>query len=71
VPQGLGIVRGHYRPPSQVRSPGVVAVGTERFTQPGWPIPTIGVLVALMLCGGLAVTTTRRARRRVRVGHAA
>ena len=42
----------------------------EPSGQPGWLIPALGVLVALVLCGGLAVTTTRRARRRVRVGHA-
>jgi ABC-type amino acid transport substrate-binding protein len=43
----------------------------EPSGQPDWLIPAIGVLAALVLCGGLAVTTTRRARRRVRVGHAA
>jgi hypothetical protein len=43
----------------------------EPSGQPGWLIPAIGVLAALALCGGLAVTTTGRTRRRVRVGHAA
>ena len=43
----------------------------EPSGQPGWLIPAIGVLVALVLCGGLAVTTTRRARRRVRADQAA
>ena len=43
----------------------------EPSGQPSWLIPAIGVLAALALCGGLAVTTTRRTRRRVRVGHAA
>ena len=42
----------------------------EPSGQGGWLIPAIGVLVALVLCGGLAVTTTRRTRRRVPVGHA-
>ena len=37
----------------------------------GWLIPAIGVLAALALCGGLAVTTIRRARRRVQAGQAA
>ena len=43
----------------------------EPSGQSGWLIPAIGVLAALALCGGLAVTTTRRTRRRARVGHAA
>ena len=43
----------------------------EPSGQPGWLIPAIGALAALTLCGGLAVTITRRARRRTRVGHAA
>ena len=72
MPQGLGIARGHYRPPSQVRSPGVVAVGTERFTQPGWLLASLGGLAAaLALIAGLAMLATQRAGRRVRAGHAA
>jgi hypothetical protein len=43
----------------------------EPSGQPGWLIPAIGVLAALALCGGLAVTTTRRAHRRVRARPAA
>jgi hypothetical protein len=40
--------------------------------QPDWLAPAIGVLAAaLALSGGLAVTITRRARRRVRAGQAA
>jgi hypothetical protein len=37
---------------------------------PGWLIPAIGVLAALTLGGGLAVTTTRQARRRVQARQA-
>ena len=43
----------------------------EPSGQPGWLTPAVAVLAALTLCGGLAVTITRRARRRARVGHAA
>jgi hypothetical protein len=44
----------------------------EPSGQPDWLVPAIGVLAAaLALSGGLAVTTTRRARRRVRAGQAA
>jgi hypothetical protein len=40
--------------------------------QPGWLIPSLGVLAAaLVLAGGLAVLAARRAGRRARVGHAA
>jgi hypothetical protein len=43
----------------------------EPSGQPGWLTPAVAVLAALTLCSGLAVTITRRARRRTRVGHAA
>ena len=43
----------------------------EPSGQPSWLVPAIGVLATLALCGGLAATITRRARRRARVGHAA
>jgi hypothetical protein len=46
-------------------------VPSKPTRQPRWLIASLVVLVALALCGGLAVTTTRRARRRTRVGHAA
>jgi hypothetical protein len=40
--------------------------------QPGWLLPSLGVLAAaLVLAGGLAVLAARRAGRRARVGHAA
>jgi hypothetical protein len=40
--------------------------------QPGWLVPGLGVLAAAVaLASGLAVLTAKRARRRVRVGHAA
>jgi hypothetical protein len=54
------------------RHPGNVrARSTEPSGRPGWLVPGLGVLAAaLVLAGGLAVTT-RRARRRVRVGQAA
>jgi hypothetical protein len=44
---------------------------TEPSGQPGWLIPATGVLAALALCGGLAMTITRRARRRVQARPAA
>jgi len=44
----------------------------EPSGQPGWLVLGLGVLAAaLALAGGLAVTTTRRARRRVRAGQVA
>jgi len=40
--------------------------------QPGWLLPSLGVLAAaLVLAGGLAVLAAKRAGRRARVGHAA
>jgi len=40
--------------------------------QPGWPVASLGVLVAaLALIAGVAVMAARRARRRVRAGQAA
>jgi hypothetical protein len=67
------------RPPTEAqvdkswRHPGNVrARPAEPSGQPGWPVLGLGVLAAaLALTGGLAVTTTRRARRRVRVRQAA
>jgi hypothetical protein len=67
------------RPPTEARvgeswrHPGTVrARSAEPSGQPGWRVLGLGVLAAaLALAGGLAVTTTRRARRRVRVGQAA
>jgi hypothetical protein len=52
--------------PAQAPAP----VRSKSTGQPRWLIASLAVLVALALCGGLAVTTTRRARRRTRVGHA-
>jgi hypothetical protein len=46
-------------------------VPSEATRQPRWLIASLVALVALALCGGLAVATTRRARRRTRVEHAA
>jgi hypothetical protein len=44
----------------------------EPSGQPGWLIPSLGVLAAaLVLAGGLAVLAAKRAGRRARVGHAA
>jgi hypothetical protein len=44
----------------------------EPSGQPGWLIPSLGVLAAaLVLAGGLAVLAARRAGRRARIGHAA
>jgi hypothetical protein len=44
----------------------------EPSRQPGWLIPSLGVLAAaLVLAGGLAVLAANRAGRRARVGHAA
>jgi hypothetical protein len=44
----------------------------EPSGQPGWLVLGLGVLAAaLALAGGLAVTTTRRARRRMRAGQVA
>jgi hypothetical protein len=44
----------------------------EPSGQPGWLIPSLGVLAAaVVLAGGLAVLAVRRAGRRARVGHAA
>jgi hypothetical protein len=44
----------------------------ELSGQPGWLIPSLGILAAvLVLAGGLAVLAARRAGRRARVGHAA
>ena len=67
------------RPPTEAqvgeswRYPGNVrARSAEPSGRPGWLVAGLGVLVAaLVLAGGLAVTTTRRARRGVRVGQAA
>lgn len=54
--------------PAQVPAP----VPAESSGQPGWLIPSLGVLTAaLVLSGGLAVMAARRASRRVRAGHAA
>jgi hypothetical protein len=40
--------------------------------QPGWLLPSLGVLAAvLVLAGGLAALAAKRAGRRARVGHAA
>jgi hypothetical protein len=39
--------------------------------QPGWLIPSLGVLAAvLVLTGGLGVLAAKRTRRRARLGHA-
>jgi hypothetical protein len=74
------IADGTRRPPTEAkvgeswRHPVNVPVRpAEPTRQPGWLIASsLGVLVAgLALTGGLAVTTTRRARRRVRAGEAA
>jgi hypothetical protein len=55
-----------WRYPGSVRAP-----SAEPSGRPGWLVPGLVVLAAaLVLTGGLAVTTTRRARRRVRVGQA-
>jgi hypothetical protein len=44
----------------------------EPSRQPGWLVPSLGVLAAvLVLAGGLAVLAARRAGRRARVRHAA
>jgi hypothetical protein len=44
----------------------------EPSGQPGWLIPSLGVLAAvLVLAGGLAALAAKRAGRRARVGHAA
>jgi hypothetical protein len=67
------------RPPTEAqvgeswRHPGNVrARPAEPSGQPDWLVLAIGVLAAaLALAGGLAVTTTRRTRRRVRIGQAA
>jgi hypothetical protein len=67
------------RPPTEAqvgeswRHPGNVrARSAEPGGRPGWLVLGLGVLAAaLALAGGLAVTTTRRARRRVRAGLAA
>jgi hypothetical protein len=67
------------RPPTEAqvgeswRHPGNVrARPAESSGQPGWLVLGLGALVAaLALAGGLAVTTTRRTRRRVRAGQAA
>jgi hypothetical protein len=67
------------RPPTEAqvgdswRHPASVPVRpAEPSGQPGWLVLGLGVLAAaLALAGGLAVTTTRRARRRVRAGQAA
>lgn len=55
------------------RHPGNVrARSVEPSGRPGWLVPGLGMLAAaLVLAGCLAVTTTRRARRRVQVGQAA
>ena len=74
-----GITDDSRRPPTEAqvgeswRHPGNVRVRpAEPSGQPGWLVLGLGVLAAaLALAGGLAVTTTRRARRRVRVGQAA
>ena len=74
-----GIADDTRRPPTEAqvdkswRHPGNVrARPAEPSGQPGWPVLGLGVLAAaLALAGGLAVTTTRRARRRVRVRQAA
>jgi hypothetical protein len=74
-----GIADDGRRPPTEAqvgeswRHPGNVrARPAESSGQPGWLVPGLGVLAAaLALAGGLAVTTTRRTRRRVRAGQAA
>jgi hypothetical protein len=74
-----GIADDLRRPPTEAqvgeswRHPGNVrARPAEPSGQPGWLVLGLGVLAAaLALAGGLAVTTSRRARRRVRVGQAA
>jgi hypothetical protein len=43
----------------------------EPSGQPGWLVPSLGVLAAaLAVSGGLAVMAAKRASRRVRAGHA-
>jgi hypothetical protein len=67
------------RPPTEAqvgeswRHPASVPVRpAEPSGQPGWLVLGLGVLAAaLALSAGLAVTTTRRARHRVRAGQAA
>jgi hypothetical protein len=74
-----GIADDTRRPPTEAqvgeswRHPGNIrARRAEPSGQPGGLVLGLGVLaVVLVLAGGLAVTTTRRARRRVRVGQAA
>ena len=74
-----GITDDSRRPPTEAqvgeswRHPGNVRARPAAPTgQPSWLVLGLGVLAAgLALAGGLAVTTTRRARRRVRVGQAA
>jgi hypothetical protein len=66
------------RPPTEAqvdeswRYPGNVrARSAEPSRRPGWLVPGLGALAAaLVLAGGPAVITTRRVRRRVRVGQA-
>jgi hypothetical protein len=53
--------------PAQVPAP----VSAEPSGQPGWLLPSLGVLAAFALAGGLAVLAARRAGRRTRLGHAA
>jgi hypothetical protein len=44
----------------------------EPSGQPSWLIPSLGVLAAaLVLAGGLAVLTSKRAGRKARIKHAA
>jgi hypothetical protein len=67
------------RPPSEAqvgeawRHPTSAPVSpAEPGGQPGWLLPSLGVLAAaLVLAGGLAVLAAKRAGRRARVGHAA
>jgi hypothetical protein len=56
------------QPPAQVPAP----VPYAPLGQPGWLVPSLGVLVAaLALVAGVAVMAAKRANRRVRAGHAA
>jgi hypothetical protein len=56
------------QPPAQVPAP----VPYAPSGQPGWLVPSLGVLVtALALVAGVAVMAAKRANRRVRAGHAA
>jgi hypothetical protein len=56
------------QPPAQVPAP----VPYAPSGQPGWLVPSLGVLVAaLALVAGVAVMAAKRANRRVQAGHAA